>query len=44
MRIPDDTVIGYDAARDRERYHVTDSGIVVVPGKRSPVELTGIDI
>ncbi len=44
VRIPDDTVIGYDAARDRERYHVTDSGIVVVPGKRSPVELTGIDI
>lgn len=31
--IPDDTEIGVDAERDRERFHVTDEGIVLVtPG------------
>jgi glucose-1-phosphate adenylyltransferase len=31
--IPESTVIGYDLEQDRSRgYHVTDSGIVVVPG------------
>lgn len=31
--IPPDTEIGYDHARDRERFHVTDSGIVVISKK-----------
>jgi glucose-1-phosphate adenylyltransferase len=31
--------IGFDAAKDLERYHVTESGIVVVEGNRSPVDL-----
>lgn len=32
---PEGTVIGYDAAADRERYTVTESGITIVPrGKR----------
>ena len=29
-RIPNDTVIGEDADADRERFHVTDNGVVVV--------------
>lgn len=40
VRIPEDTVIGYDLEEDRKRYHVTDSGIVIIEGPRSPVELT----
>ena len=31
VKIGPDTVIGYDLEADRERYHVTDSGIVVIP-------------
>jgi len=29
--IPEGDQIGYDLARDRERFHVTDSGLVVIP-------------
>ena len=31
VKIGPDTVIGYDLEADRERYHVTESGIVVIP-------------
>jgi glucose-1-phosphate adenylyltransferase len=40
--IPPDTVIGYDLAEDRRRHYVTDSGIVVVEGERSAVELSSV--
>jgi len=41
VKIPEHAVIGYDPVADRERgYHVTDSGIVVLEGKRTPVALT----
>jgi glucose-1-phosphate adenylyltransferase len=36
--LPERTEIGYDAAADRERYHVTDSGIVVVVREESMLE------
>lgn len=36
--------IGYNLEKDRERYHVTDSGIVVVEGHRSTVDISGIQI
>ncbi len=42
VRIPEDTTIGYDLAEDKKRYIVSDSGIVVVEGSRTPVELTKI--
>ena len=36
-RIPPGEEIGYDLERDRERYQVSDSGIVVVEGHRSAI-------
>jgi glucose-1-phosphate adenylyltransferase len=30
VHIPEGTVIGYDIEADRQKYHVTDSGITVV--------------
>lgn len=43
VRVPPDTLIGYDAEADRARgYHVTETGIVVVGGERSPVDITGL--
>lgn len=44
VTIPPDTVIGYDEAEDRKRYHVSDSGIVVIAGRRSPVSLTVMNV
>ncbi len=39
VRIPEDAEIGFDLQRDRERYFVTDSGIVVIEGTRSSVDV-----
>ena len=39
-RVPDDATIGYDPESDRQYHHVTESGIVVVEGVRSRVELS----
>ncbi|MEO8028581.1 MAG: glucose-1-phosphate adenylyltransferase [Bryobacteraceae bacterium] len=39
VRVPEDATIGYDLERDRQWFHVTDSGIVVVEGHRSPVDV-----
>jgi glucose-1-phosphate adenylyltransferase len=39
VRVPEDSTIGYDLERDRRYHHVTDSGIVVVEGNRSTVEV-----
>ena len=42
LKIPADTVIGYDLEQDRLRYHVTDSGITVIEGRRSPVPISSV--
>ena len=44
VRVPPDAVIGYDLERDRALYHVTDSGIVVVEGHRSPVDIAAMNL
>lgn len=44
VRIPADARIGYDLEEDRRKYHVSESGIVVVEGPRSPVELATLVI
>jgi len=38
VQIPAHTEIGYDLEKDRKRFHVTESGIVVVPKKEMIVE------
>jgi len=40
VRVPEDAQIGYDLERDRKFHHVTDTGIVVVSGARTPVDIT----
>ena len=42
VRIPEDARIGYDLSHDRKHHHVTESGIVVVGGNRSAVDITGL--
>ncbi|MCL6545325.1 MAG: glucose-1-phosphate adenylyltransferase [Bryobacteraceae bacterium] len=42
LQIPPDTVIGYDLEQDRQRYHVTEGGIVVLEGRRSPVPIASV--
>ena len=42
VRVPEDAVIGYDLERDRKLYYVTESGIVVVEGHRSPVDIASV--
>ncbi len=44
VSIPDEAVIGFDLDEDSKRYHVTESGIVVVEGLRTPVSLTTINL
>ena len=40
VRVPEDAVIGYDLERDRAGHHVTESGIVVVGGARTPGDVS----
>ncbi len=42
VRIPEDTQIGYDPEHDRRLYHITESGLVVVKGNRTPVDLATV--
>ena len=44
VRVPEDATIGYDLDRDRQLYHVTDSGIVVIEGHRSIVDVASVVI
>jgi glucose-1-phosphate adenylyltransferase len=39
VKIPEGATVGYDLERDRQFHHVTESGIVVVEGHRSMVDV-----
>jgi glucose-1-phosphate adenylyltransferase len=42
VRVPDGATIGFDLEQDKKLYHVTESGIVVVEGHRSTVDVSTI--
>ncbi len=44
VRVPEDAQIGYDLERDRKYHHVTESGIVVVEGRRSQVQVATVEL
>ncbi len=44
VKVPEGTVIGYDHEQDRKKHLVTESGIVVVEGTRTPVDLASVVI
>ncbi|MBZ5576409.1 MAG: glucose-1-phosphate adenylyltransferase [Acidobacteriia bacterium] len=44
VRVPEDARIGCDPERDRRYHHVTESGIVVVEGNRSPVDISDLSV
>lgn len=44
VRVPDGATIGFDLERDRQLYHVTETGIVVVEGHRTQVELASMQL
>jgi glucose-1-phosphate adenylyltransferase len=44
VRVPEGAEIGYDLEKDRKFHHVTESGIVVVEGRRSAVEISSVEL
>lgn len=42
VKVPPDCMIGYDLEQDKRLYHVTETGIVVVEGNRTPVDISSI--
>jgi glucose-1-phosphate adenylyltransferase len=44
VRLKDDSVIGYDPESDRVHHYVTESGLVVVEGRRSAVDVATMEI
>jgi glucose-1-phosphate adenylyltransferase len=42
VRIPEGATVGHDLEEDKRRHHVTESGIVVVEGLRSSVDISAI--
>jgi glucose-1-phosphate adenylyltransferase len=44
VRVPEGSEIGFDIEKDRRFHHVTESGIVVVEGRRSNVEIASMDV
>jgi glucose-1-phosphate adenylyltransferase len=42
VRVPPDSTIGYDPEQDRMHYHVTSTGIVVVEGDRTQVDISSV--
>ena len=44
VKIPEGVKIGYNLEEDRKRYFVTDSGIVVIEGHRTKVDIASIQV
>jgi glucose-1-phosphate adenylyltransferase len=44
VRVPEGAEIGYDLEKDRKFHHVTESGIIVVEGRRSTVEISSMEL
>ena len=44
VKVPEEATIGYDLEEDRKRYYVTDSGIVVVEGHRTAVDVASLTL
>jgi glucose-1-phosphate adenylyltransferase len=44
VHVPPDATIGYDHEQDRRLYHVTETGIVVVEGNRTPVDISSLSV
>lgn len=44
VKIPPDTDIGYDLDADRKKYHVTESGIVIIEGHQSTVDIATLQV
>jgi glucose-1-phosphate adenylyltransferase len=44
VQVPEDARIGFDLSMDRRLYHVSESGIVVVEGRRSAVEVGTLQV
>jgi glucose-1-phosphate adenylyltransferase len=42
VRVPEGGTIGYDPEQDKRDHYVTESGIVVVEGNRSAVEVATV--
>jgi glucose-1-phosphate adenylyltransferase len=44
VKIPEGAQIGYNLDEDRKKYHVTESGIVVIEGHQSTVDISTIQV
>lgn len=44
VRVPEDALIGIDHEKDKQFHHVTESGIVVVEGHRSSVDISSLSL
>jgi glucose-1-phosphate adenylyltransferase len=44
VKIPPGTHVGYDLDSDRKKYHVTESGIVVIEGHQSTVDIATLQV
>lgn len=44
VKIPPGTQVGYNLEHDREKYHVTDSGVVIIEGHQSTVDIATLQV